>query len=74
MIWGYRFEAIEQHLATLGYRRVGSVEGIAIFRKGAEIFTLLESNTLGSLPENVVIDAFDNAGLPPPDPADDYVD
>ena len=74
MIWGYRFAQVEEHLASLGFRRVRTVEGIAIFRKDDEFFTIREPNALGSLPENIVLDAFDAAGLRPPPPADGYVD
>jgi hypothetical protein len=74
VIWGYRFVEIEEHLARLGYRRTGIVEGIVLFRNGDEIFTIREPNVLGSLPENLILDAFDNAGLPPPEPAAGYVD
>jgi hypothetical protein len=74
VIWGYRFVEVQQHLARLGYQQVGTVEGIVIFRNGEAIFTIREPNVLGSLPENLVLDAFDNAGLPPPEPAAAYVD
>ena len=53
---------------------MSTVEGIVIFRRGGAIFTIREPNVLGSLPENLVLDAFDNAGLPPPEPAAGYVD
>lgn len=74
MIWGYRFTEVEAHLEGLGYVRVRLVDGIVIFRSSDAIFTLREPNQDGMLPETVVIDAFDNAGLPPPPPASGYVD
>lgn len=67
MIWGVSFALVEEHLAGLGYRRVRSVMGTILFIKGSEVFTIREPNVNGSLPENLVNDAFDTAGLDVPD-------
>ena len=74
MIWGYAFAEIETHLARLGFRRVREVAGTILFSRGDEAFTLRAPNVDGLLPETIVIDAFDRAGLPPPTPATRYVD
>ena len=74
MIWGYRFPDVEAHLLRLGYARVRTVDGIVIFRRGPDVFTIREPNIHGMLPETIVMDAFDRAELDPPPPASDYVD
>ena len=74
MIWGYAFSEIEAHLSTLGFAEVRRVAGTVIFRKDRDIVPIREPNVDGLLPETIVLDAFDAAGLPPPRPATRYVD
>lgn len=75
MIWGYRFDQVELHLHGLGDVKVRLVDGIVIFRRSDVIFTIREPNQDGMLPETVVVDAFDNAGLePPPQPRTMWTD
>jgi hypothetical protein len=74
LIWGYRFTDIERYLADLGFVPVEEVAEHVLFLRGADV-TIRKPNVLGMLPENLVNDAFDSAGLPPPtDGADSYVD
>lgn len=74
MIWGYSFDEVERHLLALGFLRVRVVDGIVLFRRHDVIFTFREPNQDGMLPETLVVDSFDNAGLDPPPPASRYVD
>ena len=74
MIWGYEFSEIVEHLGRLGFSRASAVDGNVLFLRGGRIFTIREPNADGRLPETIVADAFDNAGLPPPPPATRYVD
>ena len=74
MVWGYSFADIEEHLLALGYVRVRIIDGIVLFRRGDAIFTIRGPNLDGMLPETIVVDAFDNAGMEPPPPATRYVD
>lgn len=74
MIWGYGFDEVERHLLALGFFKLRVVDGVVLFRRRDVIFTVREPNQDGTLPETIVVDAFDNAGLEPPPPASRYVD
>jgi hypothetical protein len=74
LIWGYHFRDVEEHLATLGYRRIRETELTLIFMNSDRVFTIRKPNVHGSWPEPTVLDAFDVAGLEPPPPASRFVD
>lgn len=75
MIWGYPFAAIEAYLNSLGFKRRFETDLTVVFANAQrDIFTIRRPNVAGWLPENRVMDAFDNAGIEPPGQATDFGD
>ncbi len=68
MIYCVAFSEVELHLGGLGFRRVGQTEGTVRFRadRPDRLITVRAPNVNGDVPEALINDAFDAAGLIPP--------
>ncbi len=68
MIYCVRFSDVERHLHELGFERVGQTEATIRFSAdgGARLITVRAPNVNGDVPESLINDAFDTAGLSQP--------
>ena len=66
MIYCVIHAIVLDHLRTLGFEIIGSTNEADVFARGAEIVTIRKPNVNGHIPEILIEDAFDSAGLPPP--------
>lgn len=66
MIYCVAFSDVDHHLRSLGLSYVETRDGICIYEKGDEDFAIREPNVNGDLPEMIVNDALNGAGLPVP--------
>jgi hypothetical protein len=66
MIYCVDFDEVERHLSRLGFRRAGRTERNSLFRRADDIVIIHAPNVDGHVPEILVNDAFDAAGLPCP--------
>lgn len=66
MIYCVRFAEVEHFLASAGWRRLGETERSVVFRKGEPIAVVPKPNVFGDLPETLVMEAFREAGIVPP--------
>lgn len=67
MTYCVRFREVAEALASVSYRDVDRIEGVVIFEhpQGRRLY-LHAPNENGDIPEMLVNDAFDAAGLDPP--------
>lgn len=66
MIYCIRFEDVVAHLEQLGFRPAEATSESRIFRRSGERLSIRGPNVNGDVPEILVNDAFDAAGLQPP--------
>ena len=66
MIYCVKFDLIAAHLSDLEFRFVEQTGYTLQYERGDELFTIRAWNENGDLPEIIVNDAFDAAGLPVP--------
>lgn len=66
MIYCVRFRALEEHLYRLGFALFRATSITRVYRRGAEAFTIRAPNVNGDLPEIIVDEALNGAGLPVP--------
>ena len=68
MIYCVRFEDVASHLHATGYREVARTERTVLFVRADGVRLLVRApNVDGNVPESLVLDAFETAGLQPPD-------
>ena len=66
MIYCVRDADILAHLETAGFTQIGETPEGRAFMRGSEALTIRLPNLDGNIPEILVNDAFDAAGLTPP--------
>lgn len=67
MIYCIKFSDVEEHLNRLGFAPSGRTEATVRFRApSGTLITLRAPNIHGDVPEVLINDAFDAAGLAPP--------
>lgn len=66
MIYHVRFADIAEVLSAVGFEEVGRTEATIIYRREDRRFIIHAPNVNGHLPEILMLDAFDAAGLSPP--------
>ena len=66
MIYCVKFDEVVNHLRSQGFQRHKQIGETVIFVKDDEDLTFHAPNVNGDVPEALVNDALDNAGLPVP--------
>lgn len=66
MIYCVRYEDVVTHLDSIGFRQTNQTAEGRTFRRGIDRLSLRGPNQDGHVPEILVNDAFDAAGLTPP--------
>lgn len=66
MIYCVRFDDVVAHLTGLGFTAAGRTASTFLYQRGEDEFTIRIPNQNGDLPEAIINDALDSAGLPVP--------
>lgn len=67
MIYCVRYEDVVAHIESLAFRLIEATEEGRAFVRAGQRLSLRGPNVNGDLPEVLVNDAFDTAGLSPPE-------